>query len=273
MEQWYLKDSSLYYGLNQSETDQYILLQTFANSYKLPSSPEDTVLPLNLRVSKNGKYCAAFSEGHYWADFYGLTPREFTNPKLKSLVEKGLLPTYRPKYLFTLKRNTYYTAGTQFLLEFSEYKDKISGELQTCFLFNTSHGKLDVYDMNGKIIVNRNYKDIFFTQYWLTDSKEEMVAEVWFWHPIEGVAYYDIKRLFEDPTYKGTTVEADEGVFFDSWIDRAKCVYKLTDKAIFCKDVCISETEEFDNAFPIKDDNYCQLLCLFMRTLSVKIRV
>ncbi len=236
---WYIKDSVLYYGQPGSEANPKIASQTTVASYRGRGPAANAPpLKLSLKTSINGKYCAVCPEGLYWADLYGLVQTDGA--------AKG-------KHLFSLRRNTYYTCGTQFLLEFSERKLPGVAEPETCFIFNTTHGCINVYNMEGKKVIDREYEDLFFVRYDFSANRKDIVMDTWIWAPVEAVTYYDFQRLFDDQKYKGHTVIAEEYVYFDKWIDRAKCIYRLTNGQIFMKDKLVSETEDFDRAYQVKE--------------------
>jgi hypothetical protein len=266
---WSLQGGTLYYG-PKGET-VYTLTPGYAMNasvgsysgkyaYSVPEyTPQKDLnecLNLTLKISPNGMYCAVVTEGFLWADLYGLVPREVRDPGEQQFIDQGLLSRYRGEYLFTLKRNTYYTYGTQFILEFGERKVPDKPEPETCFLFNTSHGHLDVYNMKGQKVIDRSCSDIFFIQYRFSDKRKDMIMDVWYWHPVEGVAYYDFQRLFDDPTYTGSSIEVDDGVFFDRWINQKECIYQLTNKRVYQRTTCIDENPDFSAAVEEIEKDY-----------------
>jgi len=251
---WFINDFSLYYGINDAKLleDFGINLSTHINCYKSAEISKEKGMPIICKISKNGLFCAVFVEGTLWADFYKISERDFVTDAQKKLIEMGKIPKLCGKYLFTLRRNEYYTEGTQFLLEFGEIIE--NNEKKTVFLFNTKHGNIDVYDMTGKIVLNRSCGDIFFVQFYKNNEKY-MVADVWYWAPVEGVMFYDLEKLFNDKEYQGDHIATDGYTFFDGWVDKEKCIYKLTSRQIYEKNKCITENPLFDAEAQLNSDN------------------
>jgi len=186
-------------------------------------------MKLELKISPSQKYCAVKTEGYLWADFYWL---EIRTDFLEE-VSKGLISPYKAQCLFTKRRNTYYTYGTKYLLEFAEEND------ETYFIFNSHHGYIEIFNMKGEKILDHDLGDVFFYNYFLSETKKDLILNVWNWHPIEAVIYFDLKKLFNDSNYNGVELPDSYESKFEKWIDQSNCVFQLTNGNQYSKSECI----------------------------------
>lgn len=174
---WKLDEYGLSYNDHDAETDY------------------DDVNSLKLKVSPNGLYAAVCNIHSYYSDFYKL--------------ETGTDNNQYPKYMYSLRRNTYRTEGTDYILEF--FTSPVDAT-QTLFIFNLVHGNISVCDVEtGKEIHTDCNEDKFITSYKLiTECKQHyLYIEGWYWGPIFFTALYKINDLLTIPSYKSILLDSD----------------------------------------------------------------
>lgn len=172
---WKLDNTTLYYDGNSIEHDYD------------DDCNKDT--DLVLKVSSNGKYAAICNIYNYYADFF----------KAKS--KHG-----EPEYMYSFKRNTYHTLGTDFVLEFFQAP---SNPEDTLFIFNTRHGELSVYNAeSGKEIHTDMVEDKIITSVTILND-EFMHMTGWYWNPVFFTSIYDIKKLLTTPDYEAVLLDTD----------------------------------------------------------------
>lgn len=147
-----------------------------------------------LKVSPNGQYAAVCNIHTYYADFYKVVP------------SKG---EEYPKYMYSLRRNTYRSKGTDYLLEFFTSPEDNS---KTVFIFNTNHGTISVCDAEtGRELHTDCEEDKFITSYRLIKECGQyyLYLEGWIWNPVFFTTLYKISDLLTTPSYKSITLDVD----------------------------------------------------------------
>lgn len=154
----------------------------------------DTSDSLILKVSPNGQYAAVSNIHTYYADFYKIVQcngEEY------------------PKYMYSLRRNTYRSKGTNYLLEF--FTSPVDNS-KTVFIFNKNHGTLSVCDAEtGQELHTDCEEDKFLTSYRLINEFGQyyLYLEGWFWNPVFFTTLYKISDLLTTPSYKSITLAVD----------------------------------------------------------------
>jgi hypothetical protein len=157
---WKLEDGTLSYNQYEVETEYDTKDQN----------------ALELKISPNGKYASVCNINSFYADFYKLIDDDENSQQI-------------PKYMYSLRRNTYRTSNTRYLLEFFNSQDI------TMFIFNSEHGIISVHDVEtGKVLHNDECEDKFITDYTIIDNKYLYIIG-WFWTPIHFTALYKISDL------------------------------------------------------------------------------
>lgn len=182
---WKLDEYGLRYNDHEAETDY------------------DHVHKLKLKVSPNGLYAAVCNIHSYYTDFYKLQTDDDS--------------IQYPKYMYSLRRNTYRTEGTDYLLEF--FTSPVDAT-QTLFIFNLEHGNISVCDVEtGKVLHTDCNEDKFLTSYkMLTEYKQHyLYIEGWYWGPVFFTALYKIHDLLTTPSYQSILLDSD---LYDAKTDR-----------------------------------------------------
>ena len=145
----------------------------------------DDLKDIELRVSPDNKYAALCKIHDYYADFYKVIDNE-------------------PEYLYSLRRNTYRTEGTKYLLEFFTSPEDPN---ITLFIFNKEHGVISVCDAeSGKTIHTDQPEDKFITDYKIIEN-EYIYLIGWYWSPIFFTALYKIKDLLKINEYECVKID------------------------------------------------------------------
>lgn len=155
---------------------------------------DDTNDNLILKVSPNGQYAAVCNIHSYYADFYKVVHSDGEE---------------YPKYMYSLRRNTYRSKGTDYLLEF--FTSPVDNS-KTVFIFNTNHGTISVCDAeSGQELHTDCEEDKFITSYRIIKEIGQyyMYVEGWFWNPVFFTTLYKISDLLTTPSYKSTILAKD----------------------------------------------------------------
>jgi len=151
---------------------------------------------LVLKTSPAGTYAAVCNKDSFYADIYNTT-----------YAEDG---TRYPSYLYSLRRNTYRTEGTKFLLEFFQSSTDPN---QTMFIFNMRHGVISVCDaQSGQELHTDFEEDKFITTYKIIEEYKQsyLYIEGWFWGPKFFTSIYKIKDLLVTPAYRSIVLDTDD---------------------------------------------------------------
>jgi hypothetical protein len=133
-----------------------------------------------LKTSKDKQYCAIYSETGLHCDFYQQVTADFHGSSYP-----------RGKFLFSLLRNTYQSG--KWIVDFVTHPDT----QETLILFNSQHGKLDVYDLTGKIKFDQSSDDIFFKSIeWVNDKY--FLLHAWMWQPWDVVYIYNLDEFLRN---------------------------------------------------------------------------
>lgn len=150
---------------------------------------------LVLKTSPDNTYAAVCNKDSFYADFYTITQ-----------ADDGIK---YPSYLYSLRRNTYRTEGTRFLLEF--FPSPIV-PTQTLFIFNMRHGVISVCDAeSGQELHTDLEQDKFITTYKIIEEYRQpyLYVEGWYWGPKLFTSIYRIKDLLVTPFYDGIVLDTD----------------------------------------------------------------
>lgn len=152
----------------------------------------DDVENLSLKVSHDGKYAAVCNINKYYADFYTANAKN----------------DYK-HYMYSLKRNTYRTENTEYILEF--FPSPSDANI-TLFIFNTDHGELGVYDAEtGKQLHTDDLEDKFITSIKIVND-DYLHMTGWYWSPVFFTAIYNIKEFLSTPDYKSIVLDVDREI-------------------------------------------------------------
>lgn len=152
----------------------------------------DDIEKLVLKTSHNGNFIAVCNINDYYADFY------------TSQAKDG----YK-HYMYSLKRNTYRTENTEYILEFFQSP---SNPNETLFIFNADHGELGVYDAEtGRQLHTDDIEDKFITSIKIVDDKFIHMTG-WYWSPVFFTSIYNIKELLTVPEYKAVILDTDRDI-------------------------------------------------------------
>jgi hypothetical protein len=186
-----------------------------------------------LKTTPDHKYCAVYSDNYLYCDFYEqLEPEDYT------ILKPEIIKRARAKYLFTLRRNSYYAHldSHKFIIEFVTHPTLGAESLkETMILFNEEHGHLSVYNTKGQLVHKDDFNDKFISSIELINEKY-MILHCWFWHPIYSDILYNIEELLSTPNYKGSV-----GI----WSDWGDSCYQIIDNAKIR--ICYTNTNENDD--------------------------
>ena len=147
---------------------------------------------LLLQVSPNEKYAAICNINKHYADFY----------------TKNAVDGYK-YYMYSLKRNTYRTENTDYVLEF--FPSPVD-KSKTLFIFNSDHGELGVYDADtGKQLHTDEQDDKFITSVKIVDDKY-LYMTGWYWAPIFFTSIYEINGLLTKTDYKPVVLDTGRDI-------------------------------------------------------------
>lgn len=150
---------------------------------------------LSLKTSPNGIYAAVCNIHSFYVDVYTINKAEDGKEY--------------PRYLYSLRRNTYKTKGTDFLFEFFTSPVEPS---KTLFIFNLNHGTISVCDaQTGQELHKDCQEDKFITHYRIIEEYKQqyLYIEGWYWSPKFFTALYDINHLLTTPSYKSIILDTD----------------------------------------------------------------
>lgn len=155
------------------------------NGWNVETSYDDNDNQIELKVSPDNKYAAVCNIHSYYTDLYKVIDDE-------------------PQYMYSLRRNTYRTEGTKYLLEFfTSPKDPES----TLFIFNKEHGIISVCDAEtGQTVHTDEPEDKFITDYKVIDNKYIYLIG-WYWSPIYFTALYKINDLLQRDEYQCVKID------------------------------------------------------------------
>lgn len=157
----------------------------YYNEFPVETSYDD-YKDIELKVSPDKKYAAICNIHDYYTDLYKVNYND------------------EPEYLYSLRRNTYRTEGTKYLLEF--FTSPKNPE-DTLFIFNKEHGVISVCDAEtGKTLHTDEPEDKFITDYKIIDNKYIYLIG-WYWTPIHFTALYKINDLLQHDGYQSVKID------------------------------------------------------------------
>ena len=166
------------------------------------------LLDLQIKSTPDNKYCAVYYPNLIYCEFYEqFEPKNNDTP----------IGRARVKHLFTLRRNSYYAKNPShdFIVDFVTHPKTND----TMVLFNSFHGKLSIYNMNGQLVHSDNFDDKFVTSLQII-NKKYMIAKCWYWGSVVVNLLYDLDKLLTTPDYEPVII----------WTENDKLAYDITDK-------------------------------------------